>query len=69
MTELRDRIVALLAADGNDECGWLSDAQDARLEWDEDNRAIRFCGEGSIDVGHIASIAAYAMTRQETGDE
>lgn len=52
----RARIVAALASEVDDEDGWLSDAQDARPEWDENNQAIHFCGEGSIDVGHLVSI-------------
>lgn len=58
MTDNRERLIEALSDDVHQEDGWLSDAQTARLEWDEDNQAIRFHGEGSIDLAHLAEIAA-----------
>lgn len=62
-TDLHSAAVANLAAEVDDEHGWLSDAQYAQLEWDEDNQSISFCGEGSIDVGHLVSIVLGAVER------
>lgn len=52
-----DEIVALLVSEALDErdTGWLSDMGGYRLEYDDANAAIRV-GNGSIDVGHLASI-------------
>ena len=49
-------VVNALISDVHQEDGWLSDAQDARLRIEEGSR-VHFCGEGSIDVSHIAEIA------------
>ncbi len=59
MANKMDNIVKALTADVHNEDGWLSDAQDARLEIEQDGR-VYFNGEGSIDLNHIAEIAARA---------
>ena len=51
-----DEAVLRLASTAFDDDGWMSDAQDARLEWDGNGQTLHFCGEGSIDVGHAVSI-------------
>lgn len=56
MTE-HNEFVRLLLDEANEEDGWLSDAQSARPESDYRHRYVAFCGEGSIDVSAIASLA------------
>jgi len=56
-----EAVIERLASEVDDDCGWLSDAQNARPEWDAGNRSVRFCGEGSIDVGHMVSIVLEAV--------
>ena len=63
MTDKQERLIEALSDDIHQEDGWLSDAQNARLEWDEDNQAVLFHGEGSIDLAHIAEIAAAVFER------
>ena len=58
--EGRKRAIQELADDVHAEDGWLSDAQHAQLEWDASMHAVRFCGEGSIDVGHMVAIVQAA---------
>ena len=58
--EDRKRAIQELADDVHAEDGWLSDAQYAQLEWDASMLAVRFCGEGSIDVDHMVSIVQAA---------
>lgn len=38
----------------HDEDGWLSDAQEAQLY--VVGEYVFFCGEGSIDLGHLVSL-------------
>lgn len=54
--ELWAKLPDTLRAQTHDDCGWLSDAQDAQLDATDD--AVTFCGQGSIDVHHIADYAA-----------
>lgn len=54
--EVHAKAVLRLASEVDDSLGWLSDAQDAQLWWDESSQTISFCGEGSIDVSHLVSI-------------
>jgi hypothetical protein len=56
----------LLIEDSDSEDGWLSDAQNAQIM--ADHYAVSFCGEGSIDVHQIASIAA-VLIEKGAGDE
>ena len=57
------RLPEILREQTHDDCGWLSDAQDAQLDATED--AITFCGQGSIDVHHIADYAASVARGKE----
>lgn len=65
MSNIRERIVHALAQEVDDDTGWLSDAQHAQLEYDELNNSIRFCGEGSIDLGHLASLVMLEIEKPE----
>lgn len=51
-----------LAATASDEDGWLSDAQMADPQVDG-NSFVSFCGEGTIDLHHIAEIAEREAAR------
>ena len=62
---LREELVATLAEDVHEECGWLSDAQDAQLAYDPFNEAVQFCGEGSIDLGHLVGLVLQHITTKE----
>lgn len=53
---VRERVIARLADDVHAEDGWLSDAQDAQLEWNRGGEFVYFCGEGTVDVAHMVSI-------------
>lgn len=59
MANKMDKIAKALIADVHNEDGWLSDAQEARLEVQADG-SVYFHGEGTIDINHIAEIAARA---------
>jgi hypothetical protein len=63
--DIRERVVARLSEDVNAEDGWLSDAQNARPEWHESSKAVYFCGEGSVDVGHMVSIVLDEIEKGE----
>lgn len=63
MSKQSEFIKALLD-DSDSEYGWLSDAQDADLDASYSFNSISFCGEGSIDVAHIASIAEQIWGRK-----
>ena len=52
-----EEFMAALLADVHEKDGWLSDAQHAQLDTTWSGDAVTFCGEGSIDLSHIASIA------------
>lgn len=52
---IRDKAVEALEQDVHSREGWLSDAQDAQLQVGYD-QTVSFCGEGSIDLGHLVSI-------------
>ena len=42
--EVHAKAVLRLASEVDDSLGWLSDAQDAQLWWDESSQTISFCG-------------------------
>jgi len=60
-----DEFMAALIADVHEEDGWLSDAQNAQLDTTWSGDAVSFCGEGSIDLSHVASIAARVWGESE----
>lgn len=60
MSEAEKIIAEALVADAHADDGWLSDAQTAQLSVNSDG-SVSFCGEGSIDVAHAASIAVAAL--------
>lgn len=60
---MKTKIEAALARDVDSPHGWLSDAQNAQLEYDEFNSSIRFCGEGSIDLSHMIEIVLSAAKK------
>lgn len=64
-----DEAVLRLASTAFDDDGWMSDAQDAQLEWDGNGQTLHFCGEGSIDVGHAVSIALADRGKPQVTDE
>lgn len=51
-----DEIVWAVTEDAENPEGWLSDAQDAILGVYTFYGNVDFCGEGSIDVGHLVSL-------------
>lgn len=60
MPDAEKIIAEALVADAHADDGWLSDAQTAQLNVNSDG-SVSFCGEGSIDVAHVASIAVAAL--------
>lgn len=60
-SDFRVRVAEVLADTVNDDDGWLSDAQNADLNLEEDS-FVEFSGYGSIDIQHIASIAFEVLT-------
>lgn len=60
MPDAEKIIAEALVADAHADDGWLSDAQTARLSVNTEG-SVFFCGEGSIDVAHVASIAVAAL--------
>lgn len=67
-TSKREELIEALAAGVHEGDGWMSDAQNAQLEWDGPNRVIHFCGQGSIDVGHLAAIAEAVFEQAQAED-
>lgn len=51
-----DEIVRAVTEDAYNEYGWLSNAQDAIRDVSVTYGEVSFCGEGSIDVGHLVSL-------------
>lgn len=64
MTSDREKFVEALLNEVFDNCGWLSDAQNAELEAGWYDQTVYFRGEGWIDVAHIASIAEQIWGRK-----
>lgn len=60
MPDAEKIIAEALVTDAHADDGWLSDAQTARLSVNTEG-SVSFCGEGSIDVAHVASIAVAAL--------
>lgn len=55
--ELLSGLPAALITTARDEDGWASDMQDAQLRLVNDGW-VAFCGEGAVDIRHIAEHAA-----------
>lgn len=51
-----DAIMQAVTADAENPEGWLSDAQDSIRGVYTFYGNVDFCGEGSIDVGHLVSL-------------
>lgn len=70
MSKTHEELVAAAAADIHEEFGWLSDAQHAQLDYDASSKSIHFCGDGSIDLGHLVSLILHEQRpRRMTSDE
>jgi len=56
--EIAEILPGVLAATVRDDCGWLSDAQEAVSRSGFIAGGIGFCGEGSIDIRQVGEYAA-----------
>lgn len=61
--EEHEMVVDRLVSEALDDqpTGWMSDAYEGDLEYDERDQRILFLGEGSIDISHLASIVQSLM--------
>ena len=60
MSDVEKIIAEALTADVHNEDGWLSSAQSADLHVGSGDEVF-FCGEGSIDVSHVAGLVLRAL--------